>query len=100
MDNRPALSAIVLGEAVGKIAAFAARTLHEQWPHLDLEELVATFTSDSALTALATRYADGLDSGKAPGEAAADAGVALIHAWAEARLAARALLDAQQAPTH
>ncbi|MFD0209137.1 hypothetical protein ACFVH9_08365 [Streptomyces hirsutus] len=87
-----------LGTAVGKIAGLAARSLHESFPHLDLEQLVETFTRDSAIAMIGTCYLAGLDSGKTPGEAAADAGTTLIRAWADARLAARAELD-QQGPT-
>jgi hypothetical protein len=84
-----------LGEAVGKIAAFAALSLHESFPHLDLDGLVETFTGESATTFLAERFLAGLHGGQTPGEAAGVAGTALIRAWAEARLAARAELDQQ-----
>lgn len=86
-----------LGEATGKIAALAAKALHHTWPHLDLEALVALFTRDSALEMIAATYLAGIDRGRTPGEAAGDAGTALIRVWADARLAARAQLDAQRA---
>ncbi|MYR55027.1 hypothetical protein GTY54_01785 [Streptomyces sp. SID625] len=85
------------GEAVGKIAGLAASSLHESFPHLDLQRLLDAFTSDPAIAMIGTRYLAGLDEGKTPGEAAAAAGTALIHAWADARLAARAQLDQQTA---
>lgn len=93
----PALTADQLGEAVGRIAGFAALSLHESFPHLSLDGLVETFTRDSATTMIATRFLAGLDEGKTPGEAAGAAGTALIRAWAEARNAARAQLDAATA---
>ncbi|MER6367384.1 hypothetical protein ABT255_03215 [Streptomyces mirabilis] len=93
----PALIADQLGEAVGRIAGFAALSLHESFPHLDLDGLVETFTRDSATEFLTKRYLSGLDSGKTPGEAAGAAGAALIRAWADARNAARAQLDAATA---
>lgn len=84
-----------LAEAVGRIAGFAALSLHESFPHLDLDGLAETFTRPSALRMLSGRYLSGLDRGLPAGEAAAEAGTALIHAWADARLAARAELDRQ-----
>jgi hypothetical protein len=95
----PTLTAQQLGEAVGRIAGIAALSLHESFPHLDLDGLVETFTRDSATTMIAARFVAGLDDGKTPGEAAGAAGTALIRAWADARLAARAELDAQTATT-
>ncbi|MGY3199751.1 hypothetical protein [Streptomyces sp. TE5632] len=92
------LTAEDLGEAIGKVAAFAALSLHESFPHLGLGELVETFTRPSATRMIAARFTAGLAEGKAPGEAAAAAGTALIREWADARLAARAELD-QQGPT-
>ncbi|MCX4609438.1 hypothetical protein [Streptomyces mirabilis] len=89
----PTVTAEQLGEAVGRIAGFAALSLHESFPHLSLDSLVETFTRASATDFLAKRYLSGLDSGKTPGEAAGAAGAALIWAWAEARNAARAQLD-------
>lgn len=85
-----------LGEAAGKIAAFAAKALHREYPHLDLEGLVGAFTQDSALEMIALRFLDGIEHGKSPGDAAGDAGKALIRAWADARLAARVQLDQEQ----
>ncbi|MER7740004.1 hypothetical protein ABTX34_17090 [Streptomyces sp. NPDC096538] len=73
----PAISADDLGEAVGKIAAFAALSLHESYPRLDLDELIETFTRPSATGFLARRFTAGLAQGKTPGEAAGDAGAAL-----------------------
>ncbi|MFF4726365.1 hypothetical protein ACFY3M_13640 [Streptomyces mirabilis] len=93
----PTLTAEQLGEAVGRIAGFAALSLHESFPHLSLDGLVETFTRDSATTMIATRFLAQLDDGKTPGEAAGAAGTALIRAWAEARNAARAQLDAATA---
>lgn len=80
-------------EAIGKIAAFAATSLHESFPHLSLENLVETFTRASAFNMLGTRYLSGLERGLTPGEAAGEAGAALIRLWADARLEARAQLD-------
>ncbi|BBA98326.1 hypothetical protein RVR_4465 [Actinacidiphila reveromycinica] len=90
----PAISADELGEAVGKIAGMVARSLHESFPHLDVEQLAETFTRPRAVDMIAARFLTGLDNGRTAGEAAADTGVALIHAWADARLAARAQLAA------
>ncbi|MDQ1018881.1 hypothetical protein [Streptomyces afghaniensis] len=87
---QPAITADNLGEAVGKIAAFAALSLHESFPQLDLDQLVETFTRPSATDFLARRFLAGLDGGKTPGEAAGDAGSALMRAWADARNTARA----------
>lgn len=95
--QQPAITADNLGEAVGKIAAFAALSLHESFPHLDLDELVETFTRESATSFLAKRFLAGLHGGQTPGQAAGAAGTALIQAWADARLAARAELDKQAA---
>ncbi|MFI2434682.1 hypothetical protein [Streptomyces sp. NPDC018693] len=98
VQPQPAITADDLGEAVGKIAAFAALSLHESFPHLDLDELVETFTRESATDFLSRRFLAGLHGGQNPGEAAGAAGSALIRAWADARLTARAELD-QQGPT-
>ncbi|MEU5497937.1 hypothetical protein [Streptomyces griseofuscus] len=84
------LTADQIGEAVGRIAGFAALSLHESFPHLSLDGLVETFTRDSATAFLASRYLSGLHDGKTPGEAAGEAGTALIRAWADARNAAHA----------
>ncbi|MFB7113482.1 hypothetical protein [Streptomyces sp. NPDC056291] len=86
-------------EAIGKIAAFAAKSLHESFPHLSLEGLAETFTQPSAVSMLGARYLSGLDRGLSAGEAAAEAGTALIRAWADARLAARAQLDREKTAT-
>jgi Na+/H+-translocating membrane pyrophosphatase len=96
-QKQPAITADNVGEAVGKIAAFAALSLHESFPNLDLDELVETFTRESATGFLAKLFLAGLDQGKTAGEAAGAAGSALIRAWAEARNAARAQLDAATA---
>ncbi|MFI0827249.1 hypothetical protein ACH4Q7_22650 [Streptomyces roseolus] len=82
-----------LGDAVGRIAGLAARSLHDSFPHLDADGLVLAFTSDAALRFIGRRYLAAIEEGKAPGEAAADAGTALIRAWAEARQEARDLLE-------
>ncbi|MFF5968224.1 hypothetical protein ACFY64_31775 [Streptomyces collinus] len=82
-----------LAEAVGRIAGLAAMSLHESFPNLDLDGLVETFTRPSALQMLGGRYLRGLESGRTAGEAAAEAGTALIRTWADARLKARAELD-------
>ncbi|MGJ3558923.1 hypothetical protein ACR6C2_08060 [Streptomyces sp. INA 01156] len=60
------LTAEDLGEAVGKIAAFAALSLHESYPHLKLDELVETFTRESATTFLTKRLLAGLHGGQTP----------------------------------
>ncbi|MGX1268003.1 hypothetical protein [Streptomyces phaeoluteigriseus] len=83
-----------LGDAAGRIAAYAARSLHEDYPHLDLEQLVETFTRPVATEATARVYLAALDRGATPGDAAGKAGTALIHAWADARLAAKAAAEA------
>ncbi|GAA2948481.1 hypothetical protein ACFPN0_15090 [Kitasatospora cinereorecta] len=88
-----------LGEAIGKIAAFAAMSLHESFPHLDLEDLVVTFTGEHTQEFIGRRYLVAIEQGKAPGEAAGEAGTALLHAWAKARLEARAQLDREKDQT-
>ncbi|MFI7415280.1 hypothetical protein ACIBU0_42270 [Streptomyces sp. NPDC049627] len=77
-----------LGDATGRIAVYAARALCEEWPHLDLERLVETFTRPVATEGTARLYLAALEQGATPGDAAGKAGRALIDAWAEARLAA------------
>ncbi|MET9776227.1 hypothetical protein ABZ023_18535 [Streptomyces sp. NPDC006367] len=84
---RTATPAEQLGDAVGRIAVYAARALCAQFPHLNLERLVATFTRPAAVEGTARCYLAALDSGAAPAEAARKAGTALIHAWADARTA-------------
>ncbi|MFF4388574.1 hypothetical protein ACFY0G_17605 [Streptomyces sp. NPDC001552] len=88
-----------LGDAVGRIAGFAAKSLHKSFPHLSLEGFVEAFTSPGATSMLAARYLKGLERGLTAGEAAADAGTTLIDAWAEARLETRAQLDREAAHT-
>ncbi|MEV8344486.1 hypothetical protein [Streptomyces niveus] len=83
-----------LGDAVGRIAAYAARSLHEDFPHLDLEQLAETFTRPVAVEGVARLYLAALDAGATPADAAGRAGVALIKAWATARQAA---IDAAKA---
>uniref|UniRef100_UPI003F4911A8 hypothetical protein n=1 Tax=Streptomyces sp. CA-136453 TaxID=3240050 RepID=UPI003F4911A8 len=79
-----------LAQDVGRIAALAARSLVESFPHLDVEQLAETFTRPLVLESTALRYLGALEAGDSPGEAAGKAGAALIHAWADARLAAQA----------
>jgi hypothetical protein len=83
-----------LGDAVGRIAAYAARSLVDTYPHLNLEQLVETFTRPVAIDGTARRYLAALESGATPADAAGRAGVALIRAWADARLAAQAAAQA------
>lgn len=83
-----------LGDATGRIAAYAARALHDEFPHLDLERLVETFTRPVSVEGTARLYLAALDGGATPGDAAGKAGVALINAWADARLAAKAAAEA------
>ncbi|MFF4276204.1 hypothetical protein [Streptomyces sp. NPDC001536] len=78
-----------LGEAVGRIAVFAARSLTDTYPHLDRERLLELFLRPVAVDATAALYMAALDRGARPGEAAGEAGAALIRGWAEARLQAR-----------
>lgn len=89
-QQQPTITAADLGEAVGKIAGFAALSLHESFPHLSVDDLIETFTRPSATSMIATRFLAELDDGKTPGEAAGTAGSALIRAWADARNTARA----------
>ncbi|KPI33304.1 hypothetical protein OV450_1392 [Actinobacteria bacterium OV450] len=86
-----------LGDAIGRIAAFAAMSLHESFPHLSLEGLVEAFTSSAATSMLAARFLSGQEHGLTPGQAAAEAGTALIRGWAEARLETRARPDREAA---
>ncbi|MFC7791371.1 hypothetical protein [Streptomyces cinereoruber] len=88
-----------LGDAVGRIAGIAARSLHESFPNLDLERLVETFTRDSAIEFIGRRYLAAIEQGKTTAEAAGDAGTALIRAWSAARLEARVLIDSQKTAT-
>lgn len=85
-----------LGEAVGRIAGLAAMSLHESFPHLNLDRLIETFTRDTAIEFIGRRYLAAIARGKTPGEAASEAGVALLHAWAAARLEACARLDREK----
>jgi hypothetical protein len=96
MNRAPLTPAQVakLGDATGRIAAYAARSLHEDFPHLDLERLVETFTRPVAVEGTARLYLAALDDGATPADAAGKAGVALIKAWADARLAAMAAAEA------
>ncbi|KQW13544.1 hypothetical protein [Streptomyces sp. Root369] len=80
-----------LAEAVGDIVARAAMSLNESLPHLDLDGLVESFTRPSACQLLTSRYLGALDRGLPAGEAAAEAGTALLRAWSEARLASALL---------
>ncbi|QKW06962.1 hypothetical protein HUT18_11700 [Streptomyces sp. NA04227] len=86
-----------LGEATGRIAALAAKALNSTWPHLEVEDLVEQFTRDSALVMIASAYLAGIERGLSPGDAAGEAGTALIREWADSRREARARLDAQRA---
>ncbi|MET9321965.1 hypothetical protein ABZX75_17485 [Streptomyces sp. NPDC003038] len=95
--TNPAIPADVLGEAVGRIAGFAALSLHESFPNVDLDQLTETFTRSCAVDMISARFLAGLGNGLTAGQAAADAGTALMRGWAEARLAARAHLDAEAA---
>ncbi|MFK0159066.1 hypothetical protein ACIQVK_44230 [Streptomyces sp. NPDC090493] len=88
------LEAAQLGDAVGRIAAYAARSLVETWPHLDVEQLVEVFTRPVAVEGTTRRYLAALDCGATPAVAAGRAGVALINAWADARNAAHAAAQA------
>ncbi|MFE6639532.1 hypothetical protein ACFVFT_38540 [Streptomyces tendae] len=83
-----------LGDATGRIAAYAARSLVQDFPHLDLERLVEAFTRPIAVEGTARLYLAALDQGATPADAAGKAGTALIKAWATARQAA---IDAAEA---
>ncbi|MFI8265345.1 hypothetical protein [Streptomyces sp. NPDC085665] len=82
-----------LGEDVGRITAFTARALHRAFPHLDLEQLTATFTRSTTLDFTTRKYLGAMEAGASPAEAAGRAGVALIRVWADARLQACEELD-------
>lgn len=90
MPNSPlaAAQAEQIGDAVGRIAVYAARALHNEYPHLDLERLVETFSRPTAVEATALIYMTEIDHGATPGQAAGTAGMVLIRAWVDARLAA------------
>ncbi|MFE4583003.1 hypothetical protein [Streptomyces chartreusis] len=96
MTGAPLTAAQVerLGDAAGRIAAYAARSLVETYPHLNLERLVETFTRPVAVEGTARLYLAALDGGATPADAAGKAGAALIKAWADARLAAMAAAEA------
>ncbi|MGI5526763.1 hypothetical protein ACQEVX_04840 [Streptomyces syringium] len=87
-----------VGHAVGTIIEFAARTLSTEFD-LDLEDLLRTFTRPACIEVMATRYLLGLHQGMSNGEAAAEAGVMLIQTWADSRLEAKAIVDAQRRST-
>ncbi|MFB8347951.1 hypothetical protein [Streptomyces niveus] len=98
----PAIPADVLGEAVGRIAGFAALSLHESFPDLDLDDLVEVFTRPCSTSMISAQFLAGLGDGLPAGKAAAAAGTALIQGWADSRNYARAQLDAEKsaaAPT-
>ncbi|MGA5497740.1 hypothetical protein ACPCSP_25590 [Streptomyces cinereoruber] len=86
-------------DAIGRIAGYAAGSLHKTFPDLDLDELIQRFTGPAAFNMIGTRYLNGLRRGLTPAEAASEAGTALIDGWADARLEARALLNSQTAAT-
>lgn len=94
-----AIEASDLGEAIGKIAAFAAMSLNGSFLHLDLEDLIVAVTGTDAQEFIGRRFVAAIEKGKAPGEAAGEAGKALLYAWAEARLEARAQLDREKGQT-
>jgi hypothetical protein len=81
--------AVRLGRDVGRISALVARALNEEYPHLDVLRLVESFTRPKVLEGTAVLYLAALEKGATPGEAAGEAGVALVRVWAEARLKAR-----------
>ncbi|MFF9901313.1 hypothetical protein [Streptomyces longispororuber] len=78
-----------LGDAVGRIVALTARSLAESFPHLSVERLTELFTRPLVLEVTASRYLAALEAGQTAGEAAGQAGTALIRDWANARLKAR-----------
>ncbi|MFD4795070.1 hypothetical protein [Streptomyces anulatus] len=77
-----------LGDDVGRIVAFTARALNREFPNLSLESLAEAFTRPLVLESTALRYLAALENGATPGDAAGQAGAALIETWADARLRA------------
>ncbi|MFD6343643.1 hypothetical protein ACFWF9_02810 [Streptomyces roseolus] len=77
-----------LADNVGAIAAYTAQSLADEFDK-DAEWLLARFTTPAALDFITRAYLSGLDQGHSPAKAASDAGVALIHMWAEVTLTAQ-----------
>ncbi|MBT2674696.1 hypothetical protein J7E95_28580 [Streptomyces sp. ISL-14] len=86
-----------LGKDVGMIVAFAAKALNHMHG-TNIDRLMQTFTSSNALEVTATRYLQALEDGHTPGEAAGQAGTALVHDWADAVLEAAATPRSTQMP--
>ncbi|MEU7576798.1 hypothetical protein AB0B50_04250 [Streptomyces sp. NPDC041068] len=82
-----AAQAELLGKDIGMIAAIAAQALNHAHG-VNIERLVATFTSSAALDVTAGRYLKHLEDGLPRGEAAGRAATALVHDWADAVLEA------------
>ena len=76
-----------LGKDVGMIVAFAAKALNHMHG-VNIDRIMKSFTSSSALEVTAARYLRALEEGHTPGEAAGGAGTALILDWADAVLEA------------
>lgn len=85
-----------LGNDVGMIIAFAANAISQIRGTTNSEALTRTLVSSAAIDVTAARYLKALEEGHRPGEAAAKAGTALIHDWADATLETRDRLNQQQ----
>lgn len=85
-----------LGNDVGTIIGFAANAISHLRGTTSAEDLMTSLSSPAAIEVTAARYLRALEEGLPPGEAAARAGTALIHDWANAALDARDRLSQQQ----
>ncbi|MGW0731897.1 hypothetical protein [Streptomyces sp. NPDC002851] len=88
-----------LGRDVGTIIGLAANAISHLRGTAHTETLMQTLTSPSAVDVTAARYLKALEKGDSPGEAAAKAGTALVHDWADAVLETRDRLNQQNTDT-
>ncbi|GHE11459.1 hypothetical protein [Streptomyces alanosinicus] len=84
-----------LGNDVGVIIGFAANAISHLRGDTITEQLMRTLASSAAIDVTAARYLKALEEGHRPGDAAAKAGTALIHDWANAVLETRDRLNQQ-----
>ncbi|MFF4605198.1 hypothetical protein ACFY12_21000 [Streptomyces sp. NPDC001339] len=82
-----------LGRDVGTIIGFAANAISHLRGTATTDTLMRTLTSPSAIDVTAARYLKALENGDSPAEAAAKAGTALVHDWADAVLEVHGLLN-------
>lgn len=87
--------AVQLGKDVGMILGIAANALHHAYG-TNIDGLMRAFTSSATVEVTAARYLQALEEDLTPGEAAARAGTALVHDWADAVLATRRRLSTDE----